>query len=183
MSVAVGSQAAADLQCLRRHAEVRTFINFAVVPAEVPGEVVPLGVSGATANLKDRCQAAGHAGFPTRFLTSTVNAVVTATRITLLSAVAGVQNATGFGAGIAPEWDVKRLGVWARPVDKDGVLGEEKLFRGGSDLKSGFERAVRLEEGRVLTSAGLNCMLNDVNGIKATSAKITKTAEAQAVSK
>jgi hypothetical protein len=91
--------------------------------------------------------------------------------------------ATGFGAGIAPEWDVKRLGVWARPLGKDGTLGEEKLFRGGSDLKSGFERAVRLEEGRVLTSAGLNCMLNDVNGIKATSAKITKTAAAQAVSK
>jgi len=89
--------------------------------------------------------------------------------------------ATGFGAGIAPEWDVKRLGVWARPLSKDGTLGEEKLFRGGIDLKSGFERTVRLEMGRVLTSAGLNCMLNDVNGIKATSAKITKTAQAQAI--
>jgi hypothetical protein len=88
--------------------------------------------------------------------------------------------ATGFGAGIAPEWDVKRLGVWARPLRKDGTLGEEKLFRGGVDLKSGFEKTVRLEKGRVLTSAGLNCMLNDVNGIKATSAKLTKSAQAQA---
>jgi len=91
--------------------------------------------------------------------------------------------ATGFGAGIAPEWDVKRLGVWARPLGKNGTLGEEKLFRGGIDLKSGFEKTVRLEMGRVLTSAGLNCMLNDVNGIKATSARITKTAQARAISK
>ncbi|MHC4085228.1 MAG: hypothetical protein ACYSU3_02795 [Planctomycetota bacterium] len=91
--------------------------------------------------------------------------------------------ATGFGAGIAPEWDVKRLGVWARPLAKDGTLGEEKLFRGGIDLKSGFEKTVRLEKGRALTSAGLNCMVNDVNGIKATSAKLTKTAEAQSKSK
>jgi hypothetical protein len=91
--------------------------------------------------------------------------------------------ATGFGAGIAPEWDVKRLGVWARPLSKDGTLGEEKLFPGGIDLKSDFEKTVRLEVGRVLTSAGLNCMLNDVNSIKATSARITKTAQAQAMSK
>ena len=50
-------------------------------------------------------------------------------------------------------------------------------------MKSGFEKTVRLEKGRVLTSAGFNCMVNDVNGIKATSAKITKTAEAQSKSK
>jgi len=88
--------------------------------------------------------------------------------------------ATGFGAGIAPEWDVKRFGVWARPLNKDGSLGEEKLFRGGIDLKSGFERKVQLDDNRVLTGAGLNCMLNDVNGIKGTSAKLIQTAEAQA---
>ena len=90
--------------------------------------------------------------------------------------------ATGFGAGIAPEWDVKRMGVWARPLSKDGTLGEEKLFRGGIDRESGFEKQVQLPAGRVLTAAGLNCMLNDVNGIKATSAVITQTAEARAKS-
>ena len=84
--------------------------------------------------------------------------------------------ATGFGAGAAPEWDVKRFRVWGRPLNKDGSLGEEKEFRGGSDLKSGVEKQVRLEEGRVLTSAGLNCMLNDINGIRATSAKLSVTA-------
>ncbi len=80
--------------------------------------------------------------------------------------------ATGFGAGIAPEWDVKRLGVWARPLRPDGSLGEEKLFRGGIDHKSGFEQTIRLEQGRVLVSAGLNCMLNDVNKIKGDSAEV-----------
>lgn len=90
--------------------------------------------------------------------------------------------ATGFGAGIAPEWDVKRMGVWARPLNKDGTLGEEKLFRGGVDLQSGFEKQVQLPAGRVLTAAGLNCMLNDVNGIKAASAALIRTAEARAKS-
>lgn len=84
--------------------------------------------------------------------------------------------ATGFGAGIAPEWDVKRFGVWARLLSPDGTLGEEKLFRGGIDLESGFERQVQLEPGRVLTGAGLNCMLNDVNGIKASSARLIPSA-------
>jgi hypothetical protein len=87
--------------------------------------------------------------------------------------------ATGFGAGIAPEWDVKRFGVFARPLNKDGTLGEEKLFQGGIDTKSGFEKNVKLDGNRVLTGAGLNCNFNDVNGIKGTSAKLTKTAEAQ----
>jgi len=90
--------------------------------------------------------------------------------------------ATGFGAGIAPEWDVKRLGVWARPLRADGTLGEEKLFRGGIDLESGFERSVRLEAGRVLTAAGLNCMLNDVNGIAAASRVVRRTAHTEEVS-
>jgi len=84
--------------------------------------------------------------------------------------------ATGFGAGIAPEWDVKRMGVWARPLKPDGSLGEEKLFRGGKDLQSGFEKEVRLESGRVLTAAGLNCMLNDVNGIQAASRRLSLSA-------
>ena len=82
--------------------------------------------------------------------------------------------ATGFGAGIAPEWDVKRFGVWGRPLLPDGTLGEEKLFRGGGDLKSGFEKAVRLDKGRVLTAAGLNCMFNDANGIRGTSARLSR---------
>ena len=30
--------------------------------------------------------------------------------------------ATGFGAGVAPEWDVKRLRVWARPLAAGGLL-------------------------------------------------------------
>jgi hypothetical protein len=83
--------------------------------------------------------------------------------------------ATGFGAGIAPEWDVKRLGVWARPLQPNGTLGDEKLFRGGIDLESGFEKAVRLPEGRVLTAAGLNCGFNDVNRIRARSAMLIPT--------
>jgi len=87
--------------------------------------------------------------------------------------------ATGFGAGIAPEWDVKRFRVWARPLLEDGTLGDEKEFRGGVDLESGCERKVRLEAGRVLTSAGLNCMVNDVNGIKANSAALIHTATAR----
>jgi hypothetical protein len=89
--------------------------------------------------------------------------------------------ATGFGAGIAPEWDVKRLGVWGRKLGSKGLTGEEKVYRGGSDLESGFERAVRLDEGRVLTAAGLNCMLNDVNGIQGSSARLGLTATGQAM--
>lgn len=84
--------------------------------------------------------------------------------------------ATGFGAGIAPEWDVKRFGVWARPLNRDGTLGEEKLFRDGKDLTSGFERQVRVAEGRVLTGAGLNCSFNDVNGIRAESMRLSRVA-------
>jgi len=84
--------------------------------------------------------------------------------------------ATGFGAAIAPEWDVKRFRVWGRPLATDGSLGEEKEFRGGADLESGVERQVNLPAGRVLTSAGLNCMHNDINGIKAESAVLVRTA-------
>ncbi|MBC8872832.1 MAG: hypothetical protein H8E44_25645 [Planctomycetes bacterium] len=84
--------------------------------------------------------------------------------------------ATGFGAAIAPEWDVKRFRVWGRPLAADGSLGEEKEFRGGADLESGVERQVNLPAGRVLTSAGLNCMHNDINGIKAQSAVLVRTA-------
>jgi len=83
--------------------------------------------------------------------------------------------ATGFGAAVAPEWDVKRFRVWARPLRPDGTLGEEKEFRGGVDRESGIERQVRLDPGRVLTSAGLNCMHNDVNGIKADSAVLVRS--------
>ncbi len=82
--------------------------------------------------------------------------------------------ATGFGAGVAPEWDVKRLRVWARPLLADGSLGDEKEFRGGVDLESGVEKQVRCGPGRVLISAGLNCMLNDINKIKASSARLVK---------
>lgn len=89
--------------------------------------------------------------------------------------------ATGFGAGIAPEWDVRRLGVWARELQPDGTLGaEERLFRGGSDHNSGFEKTVRVEAGRVLTSAGINCGFNDVNRVRATSARWTPTARFRA---
>ncbi len=86
--------------------------------------------------------------------------------------------ATGFGAGIAPEWDVKRLRVWARPLHPDGTLGDEREFRGGADLESGVERQINLPPDRVLTSAGLNCMFNDVNGIRADSARLVRRAAA-----
>jgi hypothetical protein len=88
--------------------------------------------------------------------------------------------ATGFGAGIAPEWDVARFGVWGRPLAADGSLGEEKLFRAGRDLKSGFEKEVKAEEGRVLTAAGLNCMFNDANGIKASTSALIESATSRA---
>ncbi len=84
--------------------------------------------------------------------------------------------ATGFGAAIAPEWDVKRFRVWARPLHANGTLGEEEEFRGGIDLVSGVEKELRLEPGRVLTSVGLNCMSNDINGIHGTSAVLVPTA-------
>ncbi len=88
--------------------------------------------------------------------------------------------ATGFGAGIAPEWDVKRLRVWARPLLPGGRFGPQKEFRGGIDLKSGVERQVRAPAGRVLVSAGLNCSLNDCNGIRAVSKALVRTATASA---
>jgi hypothetical protein len=84
--------------------------------------------------------------------------------------------ATGFGARIAPEWDVKTLAVWGRPLLPDGTLGEEKEFRGGIQPEGGLEEKVMLEPGRVLTSAGLRCSLNDVKGIRATSVKVVRTA-------
>ena len=52
---------------------------------------------------------------------------------------------TGFGARAAPEWDVKGLVVWARPLAPDGALGDEKEFRGGKEPLKGPEKAVRAE--------------------------------------
>ncbi len=86
---------------------------------------------------------------------------------------------TGFGAAIAPEWDVKRFRVWARTLAPDGSLGEEKEFRGGIDRVSGVEREIRAAPGRVLISAGLNCSFNDINGIKADSAALVPSAAAK----
>lgn len=79
---------------------------------------------------------------------------------------------TGFGARAAPEWDVKSLVVWGRPLRKDGTLGDEQEFRGGKEPQKGPEKAVRLQPGRLLTAAGLNCMHNDINAIRATSATL-----------
>jgi hypothetical protein len=87
---------------------------------------------------------------------------------------------TGFGARAAPEWDVKSLVVWACPLAKDGTLGEEKAFRAGVEPEKGPERHVRLAGGRVIVAAGLNCMHNDINGIRAVSAAVTRTAAAAA---
>lgn len=87
---------------------------------------------------------------------------------------------TGFGARAAPEWDVKSLVVWARPMSRDGRLGEEKAFRAGKEPEKGPERHARAAAGRVLTAAGLNCMHNDINGIRATSAALVRTSSAEA---
>jgi len=87
--------------------------------------------------------------------------------------------ATGFGGRIAPEWDVKTFAVWGRPLLPDGTLGDEKEFRAGVEPNGGLERKVRLEEGRVLISAGLRCAFNDVAGISARSARIVRTATSQ----
>jgi hypothetical protein len=86
--------------------------------------------------------------------------------------------ATGFGARAAPEWDVKSLVVWARPLNPDGSLGEERAFRGGVEPEKGPERHVQLQAGRVLISAGLNCMHNDINGIRARSAAVVRPVSA-----
>ncbi len=87
--------------------------------------------------------------------------------------------ATGFGARIAPEWDVKTFAVWGRPLLPDGTLGEEKEFRAGIEPNGGLERRVRLEGNRVLISAGLRCSFNDVAGINARSAELHRTATAR----
>jgi len=87
--------------------------------------------------------------------------------------------ATGFGARIAPEWDVKTLAVWGRPLLPDGTLGEEKEFRAGVEPKGGLEKRVNLEHGRVLLSVGLRCAFNDVAGISARSAALRPTATAR----
>ena len=83
--------------------------------------------------------------------------------------------ATGFGARAAPEWDVKSLVVWGRPLGQDGTLGEEREFRGGKEPDKGPEKALRLDASRVLTAAGLNCMHNDINRIRAASARPART--------
>lgn len=88
--------------------------------------------------------------------------------------------ATGFGARIAPEWDVKTLAVWGRPLQADGTLGEEKEFRAGVEPNGGLEKRVNLAAGRVLTSVGLRCASNDVAGISARSAAIALSATARA---
>lgn len=83
--------------------------------------------------------------------------------------------ATGFGARIAPEWDVKTLVVWARPLGENGTLGEEQEFRVGIEAEGGLEKEVRLQPGRVLTAVGLRCSQNDVAGIRASSARLRST--------
>jgi hypothetical protein len=60
-------------------------------------------------------------------------------------------------------------------------LGEKRLFRGSVDRKSGAEKIVLLSRGRMLTSVGLNCTLNDVNRIKARSPALCPTALQAAV--
>jgi hypothetical protein len=84
--------------------------------------------------------------------------------------------ATGFGARIGPEWDIKTLAVWGRPLLPDGLLGEEKEFRAGFEPGGGLEKSIRLEKGRALTSAGLRCAVNDVAGISGSSAALIRTA-------
>jgi hypothetical protein len=88
--------------------------------------------------------------------------------------------ATGFGARIAPEWDVKTFAVWGRPLRPDGTLGEEEEFRAGVEPQGGLEKRVRLAPGRVLIAAGLRCASNDVAGISARSALLQRSATAQA---
>ena len=86
---------------------------------------------------------------------------------------------TGFGARAAPEWDVKSLVVWGRPLAKDGTLGEEKEFRGGIEPAKGPERNVRLAPGRAITAAGLNCGHNDIDRIRAASHRLVRCAGAR----
>jgi hypothetical protein len=86
--------------------------------------------------------------------------------------------ATGLGARIAPEWDVKTFALWGRPLHPDGSLGEEREFRAGVEPRGGLEKIVRLEDSsppRILISAGLRCSSNDVGGISARSALVART--------
>jgi hypothetical protein len=88
--------------------------------------------------------------------------------------------ATGFGGRITPEWDVKTLALWGRPLRADGTLGEEKMCRGGSEPAGGLERQVQLPPGRVLSTVGLNCGFNDLNRIQSSSLALAPTATARA---
>jgi len=88
--------------------------------------------------------------------------------------------ATGFGGRIAPEWDVKTLALWGRPLRADGTLGEEQLFRAGIEPEGGLERQIQLPVGRVLSTVGLNCGFNDLNRIKCASLALGPTATARA---
>ncbi|MBN2506282.1 MAG: hypothetical protein JXQ71_06275 [Verrucomicrobia bacterium] len=88
--------------------------------------------------------------------------------------------ATGFGGRIAPEWDVKTLALWGRPLRDDGVLGEPRAFRAGIESEGGLEKQIQLPAGRVLGTVGLNCGFNDLNRIKCASFVLGTTATARA---
>lgn len=81
---------------------------------------------------------------------------------------------TGFGARAAPEWDVKSMTVWGRPLNRDGSLGAEKEFHGGIEPDRGPERMVKAPDGRVLVSAGMNMSFNDINAVRADSAALVR---------
>lgn len=84
--------------------------------------------------------------------------------------------ATGFGARAAPEWDVKSLHLWARPLSRSGRLGEERMFSGGIEPDRGPERQINLEPGRILKAAGLNMGFNDIDRIAGSSAVLRPSA-------
>ena len=79
----------------------------------------------------------------------------------------------GGGSGMGRE-AIPRLGP---AVAGQRDAWEKKEFRGGADLVSGVEREVHTGPGRVLTSAGLNCMHNDINGIRADSAELRRSGQ------
>jgi len=65
--------------------------------------------------------------------------------------------AVGFGAAVDAKWNVTSLVVWARPLSRDGKLGEQQQFRAGTQPDTEPQAQFICPERRVLTSVGFGC--------------------------
>ncbi len=80
--------------------------------------------------------------------------------------------AVGLGAGVDAEWNITTLIVWARPLGRDGQLGELKEFRAGTQPRAQPQRKFICQHNRVLTSVGLWCLDNTIMGVWAESDEV-----------